>query len=391
MELGRIRKRKACNHNRHLETVTIVDGEGNEATQSSYGFVSFFGETVRRMKANDERACITREVRKELGMEFKKVAVEETKFLTRCAPDRFAAAVGQLTDDQREVVSEMGLDNLIKLNCGRLKRKLCCWLVQRTDVARCVIEFSGRELQLSANSFAYIMGVSDGGMRLQLEGDRSDVASYLDKYNATSSGINVKTLADILQNSREANDEFKVTFMLFTLCTILCPPIGDTKFISKRNWASFCYDKLIQGITRYKEDHLAYVGGCVLYLEMLFCNSIVYGGLRRDRSISPIALWNGCEIKRLIKWIEKKGGYGSIKVTVPLNAGTMKTSVGGSCIHSEQDCTNKSSIRQPIDAVNDSLPNLIRQYRAGPFVVARSLEHIDIKLIKYIMNKDLEE
>ena len=124
------------------------------------------------------------------------------------------------------------------------------------------------------------MGVSDGGMRLQLEGDRSDVASYLDKYNATSSGINVKTLADILQNSREANDEFKVTFMLFTLCTILCPPIGvhisssflyslkDTKFISKRNWASFCYDKLIQGITRYKEDHLAYVGGCVLYLEV---------------------------------------------------------------------------------------------------------------------------
>ncbi|KAK9225679.1 hypothetical protein WN943_010723 [Citrus x changshan-huyou] len=172
------------------------------------------------------------------------------------------------------------------------------------------------------------MGVSDGGMRLQLEGDRSDVAAYLDKYNATSSGINVKTLADILQNSREANDEFK-----------------DTEFISKRNWASFCYDKLIQGITRYKEDHLAYVGGCVLYLE----------------------------------------------VTVPLNAGTMKTSAGGSCIHSEQDCTNQSSIRQPTDTVNDPLSNLISQYRAGPFVVARSLEHIDIKLIKYIMNEDLEE
>ncbi|GAY58360.1 hypothetical protein CUMW_186460, partial [Citrus unshiu] len=236
MELGRIRKWKARNHNRHLETMTIVNGEGNEAAQSNYGFVSFFGEAVRRMKANDARACITREVRKELGMEFtnlppsekskyisqshrgEKVVVEETKFLTRCALD----------------------------------------------------------------------------------------------------------------------------------------------------------------------------SGCVLYLEM-FCNSIVYGGLRRDRSISPIALWNGCEIKRLIKWIEKKCGYGSIKVTVPLNAGTMKTSAGGSCIHSEQDCTNQSSIRQPTDTVNDPLSNLISQYRAGPFVVARSLEHIDIKLIKYIMNEDLEE
>ncbi|XP_024037914.1 uncharacterized protein LOC112097240 isoform X3 [Citrus clementina] len=141
--------------------------------------------------------------------------------------ERFAAAVGQLTDKQREVVCEMGLDNLIKLNCGRLKRKLCCWLVERTDVARCVIELNGSELQINANSFRYIMGVTDGGLPLLLEGDRSHVAAYLEKYNVTSSGINIKTLADILQNSREANEEFKVTFMLFTLCTVITAPMDQ--------------------------------------------------------------------------------------------------------------------------------------------------------------------
>ncbi|KAK9197587.1 hypothetical protein WN944_012770 [Citrus x changshan-huyou] len=143
MDLERNHKRKACDYDSHIESVSIVNGEGHEGT----------GEAVRRMKANDKRACITREVRKELGLEFKnlppaekskyvsqqhrvdKVAHDEAKFLTQCAPDRFAAAVGQLTDKQREVVCEMGLDNLIKLNCGRLKRKLCCWLVERTDVA----------------------------------------------------------------------------------------------------------------------------------------------------------------------------------------------------------------------------------------------------------------
>ena len=154
---------------------------------------------MKNLPPSEKSKCITQLHRVE------KVAIEERKFLTRCAPDRFAANVVQLTDDQREVVSEMGLDNLIKLNCGRLKRKLCCWLVQRTDVARCVIEFNGKELELSANRFCYIMGVSDGGMPLRLEGDRLDVAAYLGKYNATSSGINVKTLADIMQNSREAN------------------------------------------------------------------------------------------------------------------------------------------------------------------------------------------
>lgn len=110
--------------------------------------------SVWRMKAKDERACTTREVRNELGLELKnvppgkkskyisqsqrveKVADEKAKFLTRRPIGLLAAAVGQLTDEQREVVSEMGLDTLIKLNCGRLKRKLCCWLVKRTDVGR---------------------------------------------------------------------------------------------------------------------------------------------------------------------------------------------------------------------------------------------------------------
>lgn len=59
-------------------------------------------------------------------------------------------------------------------------------------------------------------------MPLRFEGDRSHVAAYLEKFNATSSAVNIKTLADILYKSSKADDGFKVTFMLFT---ILGPPI----------------------------------------------------------------------------------------------------------------------------------------------------------------------
>ena len=58
-----------------------------------------------------------------------------------------------------------------------------------TDVAKCVIELNGSELQISANSFQYIMRVTDGGLPLLLESDRSHVAAYLEKYNVTSSGL----------------------------------------------------------------------------------------------------------------------------------------------------------------------------------------------------------
>lgn len=55
-----------------------------------------------------------------------------------------------------------------------------------------MLELNGRELELSASSFVSIMRVTDGGMSLLLEGDRSHVAAYLDKYNVTSSGINIR-------------------------------------------------------------------------------------------------------------------------------------------------------------------------------------------------------
>ncbi|KDO39932.1 hypothetical protein CISIN_1g039230mg, partial [Citrus sinensis] len=208
-------------------------------------------------------SCMANESNGWKGMHYKR----EAKFLTRCALDRLAAIVSELTDEQKQAASDIGLGRLIQISCGRLKRKLCSWLVERIETTSYTIELNGANLELSCNSFSYIMGVSDGGMPIQLEGDRSRVAIYLEKFNATSSGINIKILSDILRNCRGADDDFKVTFMLFTLCTVLCPPIGvhisssflysliDVNCIKKMNWATFSFNRLMQGIIRYKEDN----------------------------------------------------------------------------------------------------------------------------------------
>ncbi|XP_052287199.1 uncharacterized protein LOC127898748 [Citrus sinensis] len=462
------RKRKEWDSSRCNECVEDGNGGGNEAARCNYGFVTFFGEAVRRIKAIDGRACITKEVRKEIGQEFKNLPPErkskyrsqqhradknvegEVKFLTRCAPDRLAALVAELTEEQKEAASEMGLGRLIQLNCGRLKRKLCSWLVERIDTASGTIDLNGSKVELSGPSFSYIMGVSDGGKPLQLEGDKSRVAEYLQKFNATSSGINIKRLSDILRNCREADDDFKVTFMLFTLCTVLCSPIGvhiSSSFlfslihincIRKMNWATFCFDRLMQGIIRYKEDKLAYVGGCVLYLELLFFNSIVYGGLHRDRTICPVALWNVVEIKRLLKWIEKKGGYKSTRLAIIENPAEGRPPGGGSYTCSDDECisgvnryewsatplivegnvfeavdtcslskgvvgniniegssilcfVNNASAAESRQSCREQNKHLSRQYRAGPFVVPMSLHSEEIMLLEYIMAEDLDE
>ncbi|KDO62590.1 hypothetical protein CISIN_1g039418mg [Citrus sinensis] len=290
-------KRKAGDFESSCEM--LVDAHrsrGSKDRENNHGFISFFAESVRQLKAKDGRACITNEVRKEIRNAFKNLPVEEkcqykfqsrrggkanvekVKFLTRCAPDRLAALVSHLIEKQRKAVCDIGLGSIIDLKCGRLKRKLCAWLVERIDTARCVLQLNGHELELSPNSFGYIMGVTDGGMPMELQGDSAEVAAYLDKFNATSRGINIKTMEDILLTSKDADNDFKVAFMLFTLCTLLCPPGGvhisysflftlkDVHSIRNRNWATFCFERLMRGITRYKDEKLAHVGGCLLYL-----------------------------------------------------------------------------------------------------------------------------
>lgn len=50
------------------------------------------------------------------------------------------------------------------------------------------------------------------------------------------------------------------------------------------------------------------------FFQMLYFNSILYAKVRRDRSMCPLAVWNTDEIKRLMKWIEHKRGYGNTEV-----------------------------------------------------------------------------
>ncbi|KAL9419392.1 hypothetical protein AB3S75_037204 [Citrus x aurantiifolia] len=68
MKVGEVRKRKCRDVNSLNE-----DMEGNRTIECNthYGFISYFGATVRKMKATDANTSITREVRREIATSFK--------------------------------------------------------------------------------------------------------------------------------------------------------------------------------------------------------------------------------------------------------------------------------------------------------------------------------
>ncbi|KAK9209274.1 hypothetical protein WN944_001638 [Citrus x changshan-huyou] len=205
MKVGEVHKRK-CRDVTSLNE--YMEGNRTIERNNHYGFISYFGAAVRKMKATDANTSITREVRREIATSFKnlppktkwkyKVRVERAvkreatnTYFTRCAPDRLTAAVTNLSNEQRAAVCEMSMGSVLELNSGRLKMKLCGWLVDKIDVCRRVLVLNGNEVEFSANSFGHVMGLTDGGMPLRLEGDIKEVESYVQMLSASSRGINI--------------------------------------------------------------------------------------------------------------------------------------------------------------------------------------------------------
>ncbi|KAH9790582.1 hypothetical protein KPL71_003450 [Citrus sinensis] len=333
---------------RRLVDVTSQE-EGNvdliteDCSRSSYGFVSYFNEQVKRMKTSDENFIVTKEIRKWLGETYKSLpSNEKAKYMKppiniadydlqiddgeqlqqtmgkngiecRCAPDRFHELVKTFSLQKQRSIREIGFESLLQLRTGRLRRKLCAWLVDKFLPDDGVIILHKQRIPVTATTFSNIMGIHDGGLSVSLSGDADKIARFRDTFKCTGRGISIQNLEDFLNQSDGTGDEFKVAFVLFALATVLCPSsapiisasflhtLSDTSAIRERNWASFCYDRLVIAISKFKSKSSAHVGGCLLFLQ-------------RGSSLAPIIAWNEEEIKKFMRWLQKQGGVNSDKV-----------------------------------------------------------------------------
>ena len=217
-----------------------------------------------------------------------KAAHEDNKvpaFDTRCTPVRISEIVSLLSDVQKEAVRELGFSNLLTLNSGRLRRDLCGWLVSKFDTSTLSIELHGKRLTLDPSVFSHIMGISNGGDIVELHGDVNQV--WRSKFSITNRGIKLPQLEAQLKNMKTADDDFKITFYLYALGTILAPAageyvderylnvLGDVQKIRGKNWARWCFNQLVGGIEKFNSKSSKYITGCLLFLQV-HINRFIY-------------------------------------------------------------------------------------------------------------------
>lgn len=136
-------------------------------------------------------------------------------------------------------VCSIGFGKLIEMKCTWLQQKRCKWLVDRFDTTQSVLIVHGKELEPRPLSFGYIMGIVDRGLNVEAKGDMQEVGGYLKRFEVTFRDMHIKKLEDILCKSTRADDEFKVKFTLFVLCSLLClnsgVHISSSSLISVKN------------------------------------------------------------------------------------------------------------------------------------------------------------
>ncbi|KAJ7970517.1 E3 ubiquitin-protein ligase SINA-like [Quillaja saponaria] len=126
----------------------------------------------------------------------------------------------------------------------------------------------------------FVMRLSASGKDVVNSGPDDIIADLRDSYSATNRGISVPSLEERLA-APEAGDEFKRSFVLYALGTLLATTArldispSFLHFLTKMdlfhqyNWGKFLLDRLVREVSRFQQGRQQAVGGCLLFLQHL--------------------------------------------------------------------------------------------------------------------------
>ncbi|XP_027363142.1 uncharacterized protein LOC113870841 isoform X5 [Abrus precatorius] len=202
----------------------------------------------------------------------------QTKLVTRCSPGRLFNVLQCLTPEQKEAVKCMGFGSLLGLRCQTLRRSLCLWLLERFDTTNCSLEICNEHMMLTPKDVEIVMGLSANGKEVVNSGPEDLILDLRNSYNATNHGISVRLLEERLATA-EAGDDFK---------------------------------RLVREISRFHQGKQRAVGGCLLFLQLFYYESISLEGASAlvPYSVPYLFSWGEEEIAEREKREKELGGYG---------------------------------------------------------------------------------
>ncbi|KAI5338218.1 hypothetical protein L3X38_017489 [Prunus dulcis] len=146
------------------------------------------------------------------------------------------------------------------------------------------------------------MGLKNTGEDVELGYPVEDkmVKQLVKSFGGNGKRVLVRGLAEHLEKCKNADEDFKVRFVMFALSTVLCttssPSVTGNYLtfltipgkIESKNWVDNGFNFLREGVRPFKAKKVAYVNRSLLFLQLFYFDSIVHGGVCVDKSLDPI-------------------------------------------------------------------------------------------------------
>ncbi|KAK9951158.1 hypothetical protein M0R45_006616 [Rubus argutus] len=247
---------------------------------------------------------------------------KQAKLVTRCSPGRLFNVIQGLTPEQKAAVKNMGFGSLLDLRCRTLRRSLCLWLLERFNTEQSSLEICGECIPLTPKDVELVMGLAASGKDVVNSGPDDLIVDLRNSYNATNHGISVRLLEERLA-APEAGEDFKRSFVLYALGTLLSPTarldvspsflhfLTSMDVVHQYNWGKFLLDRLVCEVSRFRQGKQRAVGGCLLFLQLFYYESIsVEGHVSLSPAVPCLSSWGEDEITEREKRERELGGYG---------------------------------------------------------------------------------
>lgn len=190
-----------------------------------------------------------------------------------------------LVEEQRHAVADIRFGSLLEMSTKILWWDLCKWMAEQFDTATRSIRLFGCELQLGPTDFSNIMGIIGGGTLIRHLRNASDTIELMAKIAAfRKKGITRQMLLDMLVEDMGGGKLFKQAFTLRAVSTLLCPHsdcvvsptwlpiVDDVELLRHKDWATACFNTLVNGIKNWKEHDAGHVVGCLLFFQVKITN-----------------------------------------------------------------------------------------------------------------------
>lgn len=249
---------------------------------------------------------------------------------TILCPTAFFNTVESLTTNKVVAICEMGFGALQLIGCPKLYPKVCQLMVEGLDPLNETVRIHGKNFVIKSSDFARIMGIKDGGTDIDLCGDlTATIFQHLTKRLAAGAGeITISSLKHIVGERIAVDRDFKVGYVLFAMSSLLCPggadevdktlllTLTDTMAIRGKNWATYCFNKLLSGVLTFKSNNSGSLSGCMIFLQLFYFETVGGSSGWVDRMLTPLLSWGDAEVRELVAWVEQRGGIRSSNASV---------------------------------------------------------------------------